>query len=106
MAEVFFPEAVANFVQSLEPHFTDVLADLLAISKEGPERFDFCQDHGKGLWEYRRPLGGARYAYLLFAFEESCDSYIVLHGFRGGPTGPTRSDLREARRTWTARLRD
>lgn len=102
MAEVFFPEDVDNFIQSLGLYGTDVLAELLLVSKIGPEGLDFCQDHGKGLWEYSRPLGESRYAYLLFVFEEKSNSYIVLHGFRGGPEGPTRSDLREARRRWKA----
>jgi phage-related protein len=35
---------------------------------------------------------------LLFAFNEKTDSYIILHSFRGGPEGATRSDLRNARR--------
>jgi hypothetical protein len=97
MAEVYFPEDVDNFIRSLGGTREDVLADLLLVAKVGPESLEFCEDQD-GLWQYRRLIGPSSYAYLLFAFNEKTDSYIVLHSFRGSHEGATRSDLRGARR--------
>ena len=98
MAEVYFPDSILNFIRSLGSLEVDVFADLHLIQRYGPERFEFCEDHGNDLWEYRRAIGGSRYAYLLFDAIRGSSSYIVLHGFRGGPEGPSSADLREARR--------
>lgn len=97
MAEVYFPEDVDNFIRALGDSREDVLADLLLVARVGPENLEFCEDQ-EGLWQYRRLVGPSSYAYLLFAFNEKTDSYIVLLSFRGGHEGATRSDLRAARR--------
>jgi hypothetical protein len=98
MAEVLLPEVIANFIASLGDYQIDVFADLYLLRTVSPDDLDFCQSQGDGLWEYRRQIAPSRYAYLLFAHYESADSYVVLHGFRSGPEGSTRSDLRFARR--------
>ena len=98
MARVFFPEDIGHFIASLGEYQIDVFTDLRMVELAGPQRFEFCEFHGDDLWEYRRLIAPSRYAFLLFAYHKGSDSYIVLHSFRGGPEGPSRSDLREARR--------
>ncbi len=98
MAKVYLPDDIENFIASLGDYQIDLFADLMVISRVGPFDLDFCESHGSGIWAYRRQIGPSRYAYLLFAHFVDFDSYVVLHGFRGGPEGPTRSDLRFARR--------
>lgn len=98
MAEVYFPDEIDNFIASLGSYQVDVLTDLFLISKVGPESLDFCEASKGGIWIYRRLVGPSSFAFLLFTHYEASDSYLVLHGIRAGPEGPTKYDLRYARR--------
>ncbi len=98
MTEMYFSGDVDNFIASLGDTRFDVLADLLVISKAGPHGLGFCEELRDEIWQYCRPIGSASYAYLLFVHLEEYDSYIVLHGFRGGLEGTTRADLKVAQR--------
>ncbi len=98
MAKVLFFYDVTGFIASLGVYQVDVLADFSFLSQVGLNALDSVQDLGGGIWEYRRQIAPSRYAYLLFAHYLGCDSYVVLHGFRAGPEGTSRFDLRYARR--------
>lgn len=103
MHEVYFhndgpDNDVGNFVFSLGDFQFDVREDLMVVSQAGPEFVDRCQHLGHDIWEYRRSLAPGRYAILLFTFLQESDAYIVLHGFRAGREGTTKSDLLHARK--------
>ena len=98
MARVLFPEDINYFIASLGEYQIDVFTDLRMVELVGPQNLEFCEFHGDNLWEYRRLIAPSRYAFLLFAYHKESDSYLALHGFRGAPEGPNRSDIREARR--------
>ena len=98
MSGVYFSENVGNFIASLGDIEGDVLSDLFIISKAGLDDLDYCEELRDEIWQYRRPIGSARYAYLLFVHHEKSNSYVILHGFRGGIEGTTRADLRVAQR--------
>jgi phage-related protein len=98
MTKVYFPDDVKNLIASLGDRQVDVLTDLFLLSRVGPEELESCREAGSGIWEYRRQIGPSWYAYLLFTHHLGTDSYVVLHGFRAGPEGTTRADLRIARR--------
>jgi phage-related protein len=98
MARVYFSENVENFIASLGNLEADVLSDLFVISNAGPNDLSWCEQLKDGIWEYRRPIGSARYAYLLFVHHQESNSYVILHGFRGDIGGTTRADLKIAQR--------
>ena len=86
---------VGVFVASLGEAKVRILEDLSVIAEYGPSSLG-CEKIADGVWEYQQSLGQGRRLVLLFDFVVNCDAYIALHGFRAGPEGTRRSDLRIA----------